>query len=123
MVSLPSGLVQEGRLLEPATRDRFGIQLQPLLENRRVDAAEVRARVQIALNQLFRFERWILTVVTTFDLVTNDEGWSGCTVVRPRPVVVDAPAELREQQDDDVVGVVVLAKVRRESLEALGHVF
>src|SRR3989441_13301393 len=118
---MASLLVQEGRLLEPATGNRFGVQLQPLLQNRRIDATEVRARVQVALNQLFRLEGGILPVVTTFDLVTEDEGWPGCTVVRPRAVVVDAAPELREQQDDDVVGVVVLAEVCHEGLETLAH--
>src|SRR5438046_10271621 len=103
MASLP--LVQEGRLLEPATGDRFGIQLQPLLENRRVDAAEVRTRVQVALNQLLRLEGGILAVVTAFDLLTEDEGWPRRTVVRPRAVVVHAAPELREQQDDDIVEI------------------
>src|SRR6266403_1004910 len=69
MASLPSALVQEGRLLEPATGGRFVIKLQPLLENRRVDAAEVRTRVQVALNQLFRLEGGIFAVVTAFDVV------------------------------------------------------
>src|SRR5207249_8031573 len=57
----------------------------------------------------------------TFNLVTEDEGWPGRTVVRPRAVVVDAAAELREQQDDDIVGVVVLAEVGHEGLETLAH--
>src|SRR6266478_1406584 len=121
MASLPSALVQEGRLLEPATGDRFGIQLQPLLENRRVNAAEVRARVQVALNQLLGLEGGIFAEVTPFDLVTEDESGPRRTVVGPRAVVVDAAAELREQQDDDVVGVVVLTQVSHEGLETLAH--
>src|SRR5262245_48962858 len=121
-MAFPSPLVQEGRLLEAAAGDRFGIQLQPLLENRRVDAAEVGARVQVALNELLRLEGGVLAVVTTFDLVAEDEGRPGGAVVRPRAVVVDAAAKLREQQDDDVVGMVVLAEVGREGLEASAHV-
>src|SRR5439155_17144492 len=101
--SLPSALVQEGRLLEPATGDRFGIQLQPLLENRRVDAAEVRTPVQVALNELLGLEGGIFAVVAPVDLVTKDESGAGRTMVRPRAVVVHASPELREQQDDDVV--------------------
>src|SRR5215470_14374993 len=122
-MAFPSPLVQEGRLLEAATGDRFGIQLQPLLENRRVDAAKVSARVQVTLNQLLRLEGGVLPVVTTFDRLAEDEGRPRGAVVRPRAVVVDAAAELREQQDDDVVGVIVLAEVRREGLETVGHVF
>src|SRR5215470_9513697 len=122
-MAFPSPLVQEGRLLEAATGDRFGIQLQPLLENRRVDAAKVSARVQVTLNQLLRLEGGVLAVVTTLDLLAEDEGRPGCAMVRPRAVVVHAAAELREQEDDDVVSVVVLAEVRREGLEAIGHVF
>src|SRR5262245_4568191 len=119
---MASLLVQEGRLLELATGDRFRIQLQPLVQNRRVDAAEVRARVQVALNQLLRLEGGVFAVVTAFDTVAEDEGRPGGAVVRPRAVVVDAAAELREQQDDDVVGMVVLAEVCREGLEASAHV-
>src|SRR5215510_3678135 len=121
-MAFPSPLVQEGRLLEAATGDRFGIQLQPLLENRRIDAAEVGAWVQVTLHQLLRLERGVLAEVATFDLVAEDEGRPGGAVVRPRAVVVDAAAELREQQDDDVVGMIVLAEIRREGLETFTHV-
>ena len=68
-------------------------------------ASEVGARIQVTLNQLLRLEGGVLALVTTFDLLTEDEGQPGCAVVRPR------------------VDVVVLAEVCREGLEALGHVF
>src|SRR5262249_36508553 len=50
LTALPS--VQEGWLLKGTVDDRCRIELQPLVENRRVDAAEVHIRVEIALDQL-----------------------------------------------------------------------
>src|SRR2546427_2781581 len=114
-------LVQEGRLLEGSVHDLSRIQLQPLVQNRRVDTAEVHAGVQVALNQVFGLEGGVLTIVTTLDPLTEHEGRPRGAVIRPRAVVVNSAAELREQQDYDIVGVIVRAKICHEGLEPLGH--
>src|SRR5437868_11625792 len=45
-----------------------------LFRSRRVDAAEVHVRVQIALNQMFRLERGHLAVMSALDLLAEHEG-------------------------------------------------
>jgi len=42
-------------------------------------------------------------------------------MIGPRAIVVDTTAKLGEQQHDDVVGLVVLAQVSKERLDAPGH--
>ena len=114
-------LVQEGRLLEGAADDRLRIQLQPFLEDRRVDATEVHVRVQVALHQVFRFEGGIFAVMATFHLLTKDKDWPGCAVIGPGAIVVHAPTELREQEDDHIVGMIVLPQVCHEGIQTLAH--
>src|SRR6516165_9060438 len=85
--------VQKGRLLEGAVDDRRRIELQPLVEDRRVDAAEVHIRVQIALNQVLRLARGHLAVVPALDLLAEHKGDAAGAVIGARAVVADAAAE------------------------------
>ena len=78
--------------------------MHPFLEDGRVDAAEVHVRIEIALDELGIIERWHLAVMTTLDLVAEDEGHAGGAMIGAGAVVTHAPAELREYEDDHVVG-------------------
>src|SRR5689334_9433533 len=90
--SLPS--VQESRLLESAVDDRRRVQTQPLIEDRRIDAAEIHVRVQIALNQMLGLHRRHLAIMPALDLLAEHKGDSASAVIGARAVVVDATAEL-----------------------------
>src|SRR5258705_9465205 len=59
--------------------------------------------------------------MAALDLLAEYEGNAAGAVIGTRAVVVDATAELRKQQHDDVVGFVVLAQVGHERLDALAH--
>src|SRR5208283_488654 len=119
LTALPS--VQEGWLLKGAIDDRRRIELQPLVEDRRVDAAEVHVRVEVALNQMLGLQRRHFTVMATLDLLAEHKGDAAGAMIGSRAVVANATAELGEQQHDHIVGVVVLAKVLHEGVDALGH--
>src|SRR6516162_8658579 len=58
-----------------------------------------------------------------FDLLAEYEGHAAGAVIGSGAVVMDTTPELREQQHDDVVGLVVLAQVGEERLDAFGHSF
>src|SRR5438445_9778642 len=91
----PSSLVEEGRLLEGAVDDRCWVQLQPLVEDRRVDAAEVHIRVEVALNQVFRLQGRHLAVMAALDLLAEHESDATGAVIGYAAVVADAAPELR----------------------------
>ena len=61
--------------------------------------------------------------MSALDLLAEHKGNAAGAVIGAGAVVMDATAELREQQHDDVVGLVVLAQVGEERLDALGHGF
>src|ERR1700757_1926464 len=109
LTALPS--VQEGWLLKGAIDDRRRIELQPLVENRRVDAAEVHVRVKVALNQLGGFQRRHFAIMAALDLLAEHEGTPAGAVIGPGAIVADAAPEFREHQQNHVVGVIVFAKV------------
>src|SRR5207244_10127152 len=88
-------LIQEGRLLIGAVNDRRRIELQPFVEDRRVDAAEVHVRVHIALNQMLGLQGRHLPVMTALDLLAEHEGDTAGALVGAGAVVADATADLR----------------------------
>ena len=92
-----------------------------LLEDRRIDAAEIHVRVQVALDQMLRFQRRHLAVMPAFDLLAEREGDTAGAVIRARAIVMDAAAELGEQQHHNVVGFPVFAKVGHECLDPLRY--
>src|SRR5689334_4148935 len=103
--------VQKGRLLERAVDNRCWVQAQPLVEDRRVDAAEVHVGVEVALDQVLSLKGWHLTVMSALDLLAEHKGDPTGAVVSTRAVVLNATAELGEQQHNDVIGFVVLAQI------------
>src|SRR6267142_7084799 len=82
-------LVKEGRLFERAVDDRGWVELQPFVEDRRVDAAEIHVRVEVALNQI----RWLhgrhLAVMAAFDLLAEHEGDAAGAVIGAGTIVAD----------------------------------
>src|SRR6266481_8972076 len=67
-------LFQERRLLKGAVDDRRRIELQPFVEDRRVDAAEVHVRVEVALNQMLGLQGRHLAVIAALDLLAEHKG-------------------------------------------------
>src|SRR5262245_37392393 len=125
-VTAPEGaakLVQESGLLVRAIHDRHRIQMHPLVENCRVDAAEVHVRVKITLHELAGIERWHLTVVSTLDLVAKHKRDTGGTMIRSGSVIAHAAAELREDEHDHIVRPVMWPEVRDEDFVMHSHVF
>src|SRR5262245_61231486 len=74
-------LVQEGRLLEGTTDDRLGIKLQPLVQDRRIDATEIHVWVQIALHQVFRLKGGVFAKVAAVNLLSQDKDRPSSTVI------------------------------------------
>ena len=54
-------------------------------------------------------------------LLAEHEGYAAGAMIGPRAVVADAATKLREHQQDHVVGVIVLAKILHEGIDAVGH--
>src|SRR3954468_14241497 len=59
--------------------------------------------------------------MATLDLFAEHEGAPAGAVIGARAVVLHAPPKFREQQHDDIVGLVVLAQIGHERLNALAH--
>ena len=70
---------------------------------------------------MFRFEGRHLAVVPTLNLFAEHEGDAAGAMIGPGAIVADTTTKLREHQQDHVVGVIVLAKVLHEGIDALGH--
>ncbi len=59
--------------------------------------------------------------MAAFDLLAEHERDAAGAVIGPRAIIPNAAPELREHQQDDVVGVLVLAQVLHEGVDTLGH--
>jgi len=70
-------------LLEAATNDGFGIQAQPLLEQRGIGATEVVVVMQVAFEQLLRRQGWVLPVQPTLHRIADHKGDTARAVVCP----------------------------------------
>src|SRR6516165_6426848 len=114
-------LIHEGGLLKGAVDDRRRIEFEPFVKDRRIDAAEVHVRVEVALNQVLRLQGRHLAVMTALDLLAEHKGDTAGTMVGSRTVVADAAAELGEQQHDHIVGVVMPAQVLHKGVDTFGH--
>src|SRR5215471_3795041 len=112
-------LRQEVQLLEAATHNGFGVQTQPLLQQRGIGATEVVVVVQVAFEQLFRRQGWIFPVQPTLDRIADYKGDTTRAVVCPRAVVMHAPAKLREQKDHHVRAGVMLLQVLVECADGI----
>src|SRR5580704_16760871 len=61
------------------------------------------------------------SVMTALDLLAENEGDTAGAVIGSRAIVADTTAELREHQQDHVIGVVVFAQVLHERVDTLGY--
>src|SRR3954453_2758515 len=59
--------------------------------------------------------------MATLDLFAEHEGNAAGAMIGTRAIVLHAPPEFREQQHDDILGLVVLAQIGHERLNALAH--
>src|SRR5713101_2247367 len=104
-------LREEGKLLKAATNGGFGVQTQPLLQQRSIGATEVVVVVQVAFEQLLRRQGGVFPVQPALDRIADDKGDAARAVVGPRTVVMHPPTKLREEKDHDIGAGVVLLQV------------
>src|SRR5215475_3297553 len=76
-----SSSLDEIKLLEGAPQNSLGVQAHPLLQQRRVGAAEVVVPLEIAFVQLLRLQGRILPIQATFDRITDHKGHAARAVV------------------------------------------
>src|SRR5262249_11552699 len=119
LTALPS--VQEGWLLKGTVDDRCWIELQPLVEDRRVDAAEVHVRVEVALDEFGGIHRPHPAIGAPLAFPPEKKPHPAGAVISSRAVIADATAKLREHQQNHVVGMIMLAKVLHKGVDPLGH--
>ena len=74
----------------------------------RVSGAEVIVELQVALIQVTWGQGRIFAVEAALDGISDDEGNATGAVVGARAVVVDPSTELGKQEQDHIVGGVVL---------------
>src|SRR5712691_685075 len=114
--------LEEGQLLEAATNDGFGVQTQPLLQQRGISATEVVVVVQVAFEQFLRRQGWVFPVQPALHGIADYKGDTARAVVCPRAVVMHAPAKLREQQDHHVGAGVVLLQVLVKRADGIRYI-
>src|SRR5215471_16352910 len=73
--------LDEVKLLEGAPQNSLGVQAHPLLQQRRVGAAEVVVPLEIAFIQLLRLQGRILSIQATFDRIADYKGHAARAVV------------------------------------------
>ena len=111
-------LVQEAQRLEGSTDQGLGVQAQPLLQDRGVDAAEIHVVQQVAaVLQVPLLQRRVLPVEAALHGVAYDPAGPAGAVVRPTAVVPGPPAELAEHEQEDFIPSVMLSQV----LVEVGH--
>ena len=122
----PRASLHERRPLE-ALRvgdDAVGVGLEPLLEQPRVDAPEVRCRLEVAV-LVERVQARELADLRPGGVRPDQEAAAGGAVVGPeRRVLLDPAAELAEGQQDDPVGLPGGGQVvveRRDRVRQLGQ--
>src|SRR5262249_36260764 len=74
--------LDEVKLLEGAPQNGLGVQAHPLLQQRRVGAAEGVVPLQVAVVQLLRLQGRILAVQATFDRIADHKSHAARAVVR-----------------------------------------
>ena len=117
-----SGGLQEGELLVVAVDDGDGVQFQPPVEDGGVGGAEVVGEVEVAFGMVLGTQGRVLAVEAAVDRAADNEGHAAGAVVSAGAVVLDAPAELGEDEDQRVVGQPVLLQVAGEVGDGGGHV-
>src|SRR5262245_16323465 len=74
-----------------------------------------------AIQLLCRVERRVLSVQATGHALADDEGTASRAVVCATAVIPDAPPELGEDQDDDLIRRLVLFQVLHKRLQSTGE--
>ena len=94
---------------------------EPLLNHRRVDAAEVGSHLQVTVVQIR--QAGVLAVESALDAAANDEHRGGGSVVGAEAgVLFDAASELGEHHDGDVVGPADTFQVFDEATDRIGGI-
>src|SRR5215813_3529370 len=116
-------LVPEGLQLLVRTADkRRGLKAQPLFEQRGIDPAEIERMLQVLAIQLLCWVQGrVLGIQPTGNSRAKDESAATRTVIRTTAVIPDAPSELGEHQDDDLIGGIVLFQVLHKRLQGTGE--
>src|SRR5262245_29355615 len=73
--------LDEVKLLEGTPQNSLGVQAHPLLQQRRVGAAEVVVPLEIAFVQLLRLQGRILPIQATVDRIADHKGHAARAVV------------------------------------------
>ena len=88
--------------IEAPTENRFRIDLEPVLEDRRVHLAKVDRMLEVTLIQIV--QAGLSAMKARADAVADEEHGRGGTVVStPARILVDPPAEFREDHRHDPV--------------------
>src|SRR5437870_4681068 len=91
-------ILEKTRFLKRALDDGFGVDVQPVLQDGAVQAAEIQSGRQVPLRQVFRFAGWILAVLPTLHRVAQHKGRAARAVVGARAVIAHPPPEFSEQE-------------------------
>src|SRR5262249_55126879 len=101
--------------------DARRVEVEPLLEERRVHAAEVRRRLQVAVLVQARREPGKLADLRTGGTRAEEEAGPGRAVAgAARAVLLGAPAELRPDEREHAVGDAARLEVALERIERRG---
>src|SRR5258706_15956384 len=94
-----SPLLEVRELFKRPTDERLGIQPQPVLHNRTIQAPEVMVGDDVALLQILGLHGGELTVLPALDPLAQDKGHPTGTVIGARAVVAGAAAKTRENEN------------------------
>ena len=86
-------------------------QAQPLFQQRGIDSAEIERMLRILAIELLCWVRTGTRVAARRNSRADDKGAATRAVIRATAVIPDAPSELGEHQDDDLIGSIVLFQV------------
>src|SRR5262245_35956012 len=114
--------LDEVKLLEGAPQNGLGVQAHPLLQQRRVGAAEVVVPLQVAFVQLLWRQGRILAVQTTFHRIADHKGHATRAVVRSGAVLLHAAAELGEHEDHHLLVGLMLLQIVVEGADSAGYI-
>src|SRR4029450_3944367 len=117
-----SSSLAEIKLFEGAPQNRLGVQAHPLLQQRRVGAAEVIVPLEIAFVQLLRLQGRILPIQATLDRIADHKGPAARAVVCARTVLLHAAAELSEHEDHHLLIGMVLLQIMVEGTDSAGYI-
>src|SRR5262245_35417213 len=83
--------------LELPPKNRLALRPEPMLQNARINGAEIQVELRVALEQISGSQTWHFAEETSFYFVTNDEHRpSGAVISAGVSVLRDATAKLAE---------------------------